>query len=101
MNTRYLRRTPILKDDFDDSFFKQILSHSSRIIMDRIAVATELSPIIVYKFNKGDSVCLYSCCANTFAAQQRIRDNDPDIVGVYHAAMNKIAVRRELRSFYV
>ena len=66
-------------------------------IKQRIAGAPESSPIAVYAFKSKTGGYLDARFASTFNTQIDIKQNNPDIVGVYHGMMDTFKVDQELR----
>lgn len=62
--------------------------------MERIAFATEESPIAVFRCNIPGRV--NAMFANSVGVQERIQNNDTLLIGVYHGMMKKRHIEKQL-----
>lgn len=62
--------------------------------MDRIAFASEDSPIAVFRCNIPGKV--NAMFANSIGVQERIRNKDPMLIGIYHGTMKRRRIEKEL-----
>ena len=62
--------------------------------MERIAFATEDSPLAVFRCNIPGRV--NAMFANSIRVQERIQNKDPRLIGVYHGMMKRSHVLQEL-----
>ena len=62
--------------------------------MERIAFATEDSPIAVFRSNIPGRV--NAMFANSLKVQERIQNKDPHLVGIYHGLMKKRHIVKQL-----
>ena len=70
---------------------------SIQVIMDRIASATETSPIAVFKVPEKCGK-LEAVFGATVMTQKKITEGDPDLVGVFHKGMDRFSVKSQLAS---
>jgi len=67
------------------------------LIMRRISVTERESPLAV--FLTPDHMFMDCVFANTVNTQARIRNCDPDLIGIFHRDINPVHIMRRLRSY--
>lgn len=68
---------------------------STDLILERVKVAEKESPIAVFQDENGDLDAVF---AATIGTQERIKNDDPDLVGVFHKYQRISTVRARLNN---
>lgn len=75
------------------SSFKE---QSKDFIQDRIAAATNDSPIAVFTIHRRGKLCLSAVFAGTATVKRMIEEKHPDLVGVYNGDESRSAIIQSL-----
>jgi hypothetical protein len=68
-----------------------------KTILDRISVATDESPIVVFKSLGQKGIELDAVFGSTFATSESIKNNERIFVGSYHQRHDTGRIERELK----